>query len=85
MEGQEVYFHKEQKECDFIVRKNNRITQAIQVTLNLSDEKIRNREVDGLIEAMGAYGLSEGLIITENEQSTLKIEQFKIQIVPIWK
>jgi hypothetical protein len=23
MQGQEIYFHKNRKECDFIIRKNN--------------------------------------------------------------
>ena len=82
---QEIYFHKNQKECDFVIRKNNQIIQAIQVTLSLFDEKTKKREIDGLIEAMGAYNLKEGLIITENEQSTLEINGFKIIIIPIWK
>ena len=69
MQGQEIYFHKNRKECDFIIRKNNKIIQAIQVTLNLSDEKVRNREIDGLIDAMSTYDLQEGFIITENEES----------------
>ena len=85
MQGQEIYFHKNQKECDFIIRKNNQIVQVIQVTLNLSDEKVRNREIEGLIEAMSAYGLQEGFILTENEQKIIEIEKFKIKIIPIWK
>jgi hypothetical protein len=85
MKGLEIYFHKNTKECDFIIRKNNQIIQAIQVSLNLSNEKVKNREIDGLIEAMKTYDLQEGFIITENEQSILEIEQFKIRIIPIWK
>ena len=85
MKELEIYFHKNTKECDFIIRKNNQIIQAIQVALNLSDEKVKNREIEGLIEAMKTYGLQEGFIITENEQSILEIEQFKIRIIPIWK
>ncbi|MBI5346194.1 MAG: ATP-binding protein [Chlamydiae bacterium] len=85
IQGQEIYFHKNRKECDFVIRKNNRVIKAIQVTLNLSDEKVKNREIDGLIEAMETYGLQEGFIITENEQSTLKVAKFQIKIIPIWK
>jgi hypothetical protein len=85
MKGLEIYFHKNTKECDFIIRKNNQIIQAIQVTLNLADKKVKNREIEGLIEAMKTYGLYEGFIITENEQNILEIEQFKIRIIPIWK
>ena len=85
MQGQEIYFHKNRKECDFIIRKNNQIIQAIQVTLNLSDDKVRNREIEGLIDAMSTYGLQEGFIITENEERTIKTKEFLIKIIPIWK
>ena len=85
MQNREVYFHKEQKECDFVVRENNEIVQAVQVASNLSDEKVRRREIDGLVEAMTAYGLEEGLILTENQQETLKVDEFQINVVPIWK
>ena len=85
MQGQEIYFHKNRKECDFIIRKNNQIIQAIQVTLNLSDDKVRNREIEGLIDAMSTYGLQEGFIITENEERTIKTKGFLIKIIPIWK
>jgi uncharacterized protein len=85
MQGQEIYFHKDRKECDFVIRKNNQIIKAIQVTSNLIDEKVRNREIDGLFEAMETYGLKEGFIITENEQTTLDVKKFKINIIPIWK
>lgn len=85
MRGEEIYFHKEQKECDFLVRKDHRITQAIQVTTQLSDENVRDREMSGLIEAMHVHGLQEGLILTENEEETLQIEDFQIKVLPIWK
>jgi len=81
----EIYFHKDKKECDFILREGNRIIQAIQVVTNLSNEEVKNREIDGLIEAMRVYNLKEGLILTENEQNTIKVDGFLIAIVPIWK
>lgn len=85
MQGQEVYYHKDRKECDFVIRKNNQIIQAIQVTTNLSDEKVRNREIDGLIEAMDTYGLREGWILTENEEKTIEVDQLQFKVLPIWK
>jgi len=85
MQGREIYFHKDRKECDFIVRGNNQITQAIQVTTNLSDVKVRKREIEGLIEAMNACDLEEGLILTENDQGTIELEKHKVRMVPMWK
>jgi len=85
MKTKEIYFHKDKKECDFIIREGNQIIQAIQVTTNLSNEKLRKREIEGLIEAMGAYNLCEGIILTENEQDTIEMNGLIISVVPIWK
>jgi len=83
--GKEVYFHKDQKECDFVLREGNRIVRAIQVTVHLSDERVKEREVSGLLEAMKAYNLQEGLILTETEQDVIKEDGFQITVTPIWK
>ena len=83
--GKEVYFHKDQKECDFIQREGNRIVKAIQVTTHLSNEETKKRELSGLIEAMKAYDLQEGLILTENEQDLIEQDGFQITVTPIWK
>ncbi len=85
MHGREVYFHQGQKECDFVIRENNQITQAIQVTSSFSDKKVRNREISGLVEAMNTYSLAEGLIITENDEEQLTIDDHTVKIIPIWK
>lgn len=85
MKMKEIYFHKDKKECDFVVREGNRIIQAIQVTTSLSNPEVKKREIEGLIEAMRAYGLQEGIILTENESDIIEIEEFRISVIPIWK
>jgi len=85
MQNKEIYFHKDKKECDFILREGNQIVQAIQVTTNLSDEEVKNREINGLVEAISSYNLQEGLILTENEQASMEVNGFLITIIPIWK
>lgn len=85
MQKHDIYFHKHRKECDFLIRKDNRITQAIQVTTNLSSEIVKQREVEGLIEAMSLYDLKQGYILTENDQATIQINQYQIKVLPIWK
>jgi len=85
MQGKEIYFHQEKRECDFVVREGNRIVQVVQVTTSLSDAEVKEREVEGLIEAMRAYHLREGIILTENEQETIKVDGFQISVMPIWK
>lgn len=85
MKTKEIYFHKEQKECDFLLREGNRVIQAIQVTTSLVDEAVKKREIEGLLEAMDTYQLQEGLILTENEQDTIQMSGLTILVVPIWK
>jgi predicted AAA+ superfamily ATPase len=85
MLGLEIYFHKDKRECDFLVREGNQIVQAIQVAVHLNEQKIRAREIEGLLEAMKTYGLETGIIITENDQEELKVQEYQIKVVPIWK
>jgi len=83
--GKEVYFHKDQKECDFVLREGNHIVEAIQVTAHLSNEEIKKREISGLVEAMKAYNLQKGLILTENEHDLIEVDGIQIIVTPIWK
>jgi hypothetical protein len=85
MQMKEIYFHKEKKECDFVVREGNRIVRAIQVTTSLLNPDVKAREVEGLMEALKTYGLQEGLILTENEYDTFECEGIRISVMPIWK
>lgn len=84
MKGKDLYFHKDKKECDFLIRDKNQITQAIQVAISIKDEKVKKRELEGLIEALKTYQLKEGLILTENENESFEIEGFRIQVQPLW-
>lgn len=81
----EIYFHKDKKECDFVVREGNRIVQVIQVTTNLSNLEVKKREIEGLLEAMKTYDLQEGIILTENEYDSIEVDGFRISVIPIWK
>ena len=84
-QSREIYYHKGRYECDFLIKDNLTITGAIQVTLTLKDEKTRYREIRGLTEAMNAYNLKHGLILTEKESETLRIDDKEIQIMPIYE
>jgi hypothetical protein len=83
--GHEVYYFQEKKVCDFVVREGAIINQAIQVCRTMLDESTRKREMDGLKEAMNTYGLSEGLILTEDEEPEHENDSGKITIMPVWK
>jgi uncharacterized protein len=85
----EVYYHREQKECDFIVRQGPNTVSAIQVCQHLSDSATKKRKVDGLLEALQRFSLQEGYILTESteaiEQHKQAGEEYTVRIIPIWK
>ncbi|OGV27866.1 MAG: hypothetical protein A3F18_03295 [Legionellales bacterium RIFCSPHIGHO2_12_FULL_37_14] len=88
-QGKNIYFHKEKQECDFVIREGYRIKAAIQVCMSLKNTTTKEREIQGLLEAMHAYNLNEGLILTENESGEENIQYaektLKITIEPCWK
>lgn len=83
--GYTLFYHSDKRECDFIVRQKNEITQAYQVTVSISDAKTRKREISGLQEAMSTYSLSEGYIITMDEKETIRMTEGIIHVVPAWE
>ena len=84
-QDKDIYYHRDNHECDFLVKDGLNITAAIQVTLSLKDESTRKRELRGLIEAMNTHNLETGLIITENEHETITLDDRTITIKPIYE
>ncbi len=80
----QVYYHKNNRECDFLIREKNKISAAIQVTWSFEDKNTRQREISGLEEAMDFYNLTEGLILTENTSETIQINNRTIYVKPVW-
>ncbi|MEI7983652.1 MAG: ATP-binding protein, partial [Bacteroidota bacterium] len=51
-DGNEIYYHKARHECDFVIRENGKIVNAIQVCQSIEQPETRSREIKGLLEAM---------------------------------
>ncbi|NPA67740.1 MAG: ATP-binding protein [Chlorobi bacterium] len=83
--AKEVFYHRNKKECDFIITEKRKVVQAVQVAVSLFDEDTEKREIEGLYEAMEMFDLSEGLIITEDERRTVEYKGKKIKIIPVWE
>jgi predicted AAA+ superfamily ATPase len=83
--GKTVYYHNKGQECDFVLVEGNTVTTAIQVTYAMPNEKTRKREIDGLLDAMNAYKLTSGLIITDDTEEEIIENDRKITIIPAWK
>lgn len=83
--GGEIYYYAESgSECDFVVSHKNKVDAALQVCLEVDDEN-RSREVGGLLTAMSAFDLQQGIILTENQNDTLIEDGRQIDLVPVWQ
>jgi len=82
---QEVYYYENKKECDFVIKKGLKIVDAIQVCRSLSDPKTKQRELQGLLEAINEFKLKTGWIITGDTEKQEKIQGKTITYIPLWK
>jgi len=83
--GFEVYYHAQKHECDFVIKGGLKITKAIQVCLTVDNPTTKQREVDGLLEALREYKLKEGLILTLDKEDEIISGDKKILFKPVWK
>ncbi|OPX62873.1 MULTISPECIES: ATP-binding protein [unclassified Methanoregula] len=82
--GSEIFYYAQERECDFVLKDKKKIITAIQVCHELT-EKNRDREISGLLEAMGAFGLKQGLILTHVQEDEMAVKEKTIIIKPVWK
>ncbi|MDD3042882.1 MAG: ATP-binding protein [Methanosarcinaceae archaeon] len=81
----ELYYHYGKKECDFVLREGLRISEVIQVSVSLNSPKTKQREIEGLMDAINVYKLESGLILTLEEEDVLDVDGKTILVKPIWK
>ena len=80
----DIYYFRENGECDFVVRVGKQIIMAIQVCYEITSEN-KDREINGLIEALDAFKLNEGMILTYQQEDKIIIHQKTIKVIPVWK
>lgn len=81
-EDQISYFY-EQKECDFVVQRGERVSELVQVCWTLNEENME-REVGGLLAASTVTNCKQCKIITFCQQQTIEREEIRIEVLPIW-
>ena len=80
----DIYYFRDKGECDFVVREGGKIIMAIQACYEITDEN-KAREINGLMEALIAFNLNVGLIITYNQEDEIKVNYLTVKITPAWK
>jgi len=79
-----IYYFRENGECDFLIKEDSRIMIAIQVAYELNEDN-KKREIEGLLEAMRKFELREGFILTYNQEDEIDIEDKRIIIKSVWR
>ena len=79
-----IFYFREKGECDFVIKEGLKITKAIQVCYDLTEQN-KEREINGLVEALNKFKLKEGLILTYNQEDKFEIIGKLIKVIPLWK
>lgn len=84
--GWDLYYLSERSgECDFLVCNGNNVLQAIQVSYDISVEKTRKREINGLILANKMSGCNNLLLLTDHDYNEIEQNGLPIRIRPVYE
>jgi hypothetical protein len=82
--GYEMSYFQGEREVDFIARRDGEKALPVQVTWELSHAN-RDREIEGLLEACGALGLREGLMLTDDQEEDIEQGRVRISVRAAWR
>lgn len=74
-----VYYWKGKQEVDFVVRTPDPVLFNVTYT-----DEIKDREISGLVEGMGAFKLKTSTLLTRNTRETRGVDGKKIELIPLW-
>jgi len=81
---EEIFYFQGRKECDFLIKRGNKIGVAIQVCWEL-DERNRTRKLGGLLEAAMAFDVEEVKVLTYNQEEEVSFRGREVRLMPVWK
>ncbi|RKY51936.1 MAG: ATP-binding protein [Candidatus Neomarinimicrobiota bacterium] len=79
-----VFYYRNQKECDFIIYDYRRESDAYQVCYGLNENN-RQREVKGLVAGCREVNINQGTILTWNQTDEFNVNGIHISVIPVWK
>ena len=86
MEDLDVYYLNDRSgECDFVVCKGNQVVQAIQVSYDISTDKTRKRELNGLLLASRQTKCENLLLLTDHESEEIDVNGHHIKVQPVYE
>ena len=61
------------------------VFRLVQVSVDLSNPKTRQRELSALEAAMEKYGIDESTVVTMDSEETVETKSGTVHVVPAWK
>ena len=84
--GWDLYYLNERSgECDFMICNGNNVLQAVQVSYDISVEKTRKREINGLLLANKMSGCDNLLLLTDHDYDEIEQNGIRIRIRPVYE
>ena len=80
----EIFYYKGKQEVDFCFETHNGI-QLINVSYDLSNRETKEREINGLCEAMETLSVKQSQLITSSLEETIETPFGRIQVIPLYK
>ena len=80
----EIFYYKGKQEVDFCFETQDGI-QLINVSYDLSNRETKEREINGLCEAMEALSVKESLLIMSSLEEIIEKLSGKIKVIPLYK
>lgn len=83
--SERIFYYQDKCECDFVIQRDDRIEELIQVTWDMSDDDTRIREIGGIINAAENTRCDNLTIITNDEENEILRDGKRIRVIPAWK
>lgn len=83
--GQTLFYYRTRndKEIDFVTRKDAKVEQLIQVCYDMTSEKTRKRELDALVEAAEELHCDNLLLITNSQEEKIRWKDKIINVIGV--
>jgi predicted AAA+ superfamily ATPase len=84
--GEKIHYYKgASADVDFVLTKENRACQLIQVCYSINNPTTYAREINSLLNASEKLNCDDLTVVTFNENKTIKQQKKVVKIIPAWK
>lgn len=81
-----VYYYRTRlADVDFVLTKENKACELIQVSYSINDPDAYKREIRSLLEAAEKLSCQNLVVVTFNEERSIEINNILIKVIPAWK